>query len=221
MSLYSCLLIGIFSYLVTSLTVVRTNSSAVPDDLIERYRLVVPVHTTYIVDFISDATGIQLLGEINLEVRFIGEVAVSVQMDSLVAVAIIHGDEVMAENTSACRSVFQRNADVIVVLDCGECVLCFGVTEEPVVIALDQNNLTVQAIDDVQCFIIFCFPDHVAEDINEISSVDLRIPSSDQFCIHHIDRHKWAVVKADDIFVSEVEIAGKVYFTQWIIFFLV
>ena len=64
---------------------------------------------------ISDALVIQLFGEINLKVGLIGEVAVAVQVDSLIAVSVVHRDEVMAEHTSPCCSVFQRDADVIVV----------------------------------------------------------------------------------------------------------
>ena len=190
------------------------------ENLIQRHRLVVPVHTSDVVYLVPDALVIQLFGEINLKVCLIGEVAVAVQVDSLIAVSVVHRDEVMAEYASSCRAIFQRDADIIIVLNCGECILCFGVTEESIVIALDQNDLTIQAIDDVQCIIVFCFPDHVPEDIDKIASVNLRVPSADQLGIHLLDRCKWSFIKADDIFMSEVEIAGKVYLAQWIIFFL-
>ena len=190
------------------------------ENLIQRHRLVVPVHTSDVVYLVPDALLIQLFGEINFKVRFIGEVAVAVQVDSLIAVSVVHRDEVMAEYASSCRAIFQRNADVIVVFDCGERILCFGVTEESIMITLDKNDLTVQTIDNIQCFIIFRFPDHVTEDIDKIASVNLRVPSADQLGIHLLDRCKWAVVKADNILVSEVEITGKVYLAQWIIFFL-
>ena len=191
------------------------------ENLIQRHRLVVPVHTSDVVYLVPDALVIQLFGEINLKVCLIGEVAVAVQVDSLIAVSVVHRDEVMAEHTSSCRAIFQRDADNIVVLNCGECILCFGVTEESIVISLDQNDLTIQAIDDVQCIIVFCFPDHITEDIDKIASVNLRVPSADQLGIHLLDRCKWSFIKADDILVSEVEITGEVYLAQWIIFFLV
>ena len=191
------------------------------ENLIQRHRLVVPVHTSDVVYLVPDALVIQLFGEINLKVCLIGEVTVAVQVDSLVTVSVIHRDEVMAEHTSPCRSVFQRDADVIVVLDCRQCILCLGIAQKSVVIAFDHNDLTVQTLDDVQCIIVFCFPDHVPEDIDKIASVNLRVPSADQLGIHLLDRCKRSVIKADDIFMSEVEIAGKVYLAQWIIFFLV
>ena len=190
------------------------------ENLIQRHRLVVPVHTSDVVYLVPDALLIQLFGEINFKVRFIGEVAVAVQVDSLIAVSVVHRDEVMAEYASSCRAIFQRDADIIIVLNCGECILCFGVTEEPIVIALDQNDLTVQTFDDVQCIIVFCFPDHVPEDIYEVATVHFRVPSADKLCIHLFHRLKRTVIKADDILMSEVEIAGEIYLAQWIIFFL-
>ena len=85
------------------------------ENLIQRHRLVVPVHTSDVVYLVPDALVIQLFGEINLKVGLIGEVAVAVQVDSLVSVSVVHWDEVMAEYASPCCSVFQRDADVIVV----------------------------------------------------------------------------------------------------------
>ena len=184
------------------------------ENLIQRHRLVVPVHTSDVVYLVPDALLIQLFGEINFKVRFIGEVAVAVQVDSLIAVSVVHRDEVMAEYASSCRAIFQRDADIIIVLNCGECILCFGVTEEPIVIALDQNDLTVQTFDDVQCIIVFCFPDHVPEDIYEVATVHFRVPSADKLCIHLFHRLKRTVIKADDILMSEVEIACEIYLAQ-------
>ena len=85
------------------------------ENLIQRHRLVVPVHTSDVVYLVPDALVIQLFGEINLKVGLIGEVTVTVQVDSLVAVSVIHRDEVMTEYTSPCCSIFQHYADVIVV----------------------------------------------------------------------------------------------------------
>ena len=87
-------------------------------------------------------------------------------------------------------------------------------------IAFDQNDLTVQTFDDVQCIIVFCFPDHVPEDVYEVATVHFRVPSADKLCIHLFHRLKRTVIKADDILMSEVEIACKIYLAQWIIFFL-
>ena len=184
------------------------------ENLIQRHRLVVPVHTSDVVYLVPDALVIQLFGEINLKVGLIGEVAVAVQVDSLIAVSVVHRDEVMAEYASSCRAIFQRDADIIIVLNCGECILCFGVTEESIVIAFDQNDLTVQTLDNVQCIIVFCFPDHVPEDIYEVATVHFRVPSADQLGIHLIDRCKWSFIKAYDILVSKVEIAGEIYLAQ-------
>ena len=210
----------VVSCLVASCSVVRADRSSMTENLIQRHRLVVPVHTSDVVYLVPDALGIQLLSEINLEVRLIGEVAVTVKMNPLVSVSVVHRDEVMAEYASSCCAIFQRDADIIIVLNCGEYILCFGVTEESIVISLDQNDLTVQTIDNIQCFIIFSFPDHVTEDIDKIASVNLRVPSADKLCIHLIDRRKRSVIKADDILMPEVEIACKIYLAQWIIFFL-
>ena len=133
-------------------------------------------------------------------------------MNCRIKVSVVHRDEVMTEHTSPCCSVFQRDADVIVVLDCRQTVFSLGIAEETVVVTTNQDDLTVQIFNQILCGTVFRFPDHITEDIYKISPVNLCVPSPDEFRIHFVYRFKRSVIKADDIFMSEVQIACKINF---------
>ena len=86
------------------------------DNLIKCHRLIIPVHTANIVDLILTADPIEAFCEINLEVRFVGEVRVCVQVDGLITVAVIHGDEVVRKDDSFFSAVFKSDAGIVIVL---------------------------------------------------------------------------------------------------------
>jgi len=85
------------------------------DNLIKCHRLIIPVHASNIVDLILAANQIESFCEINLKVCLIGEVRVCMQVDGLVTVAVIHGDEVVRKDDSLFCAVFKCDADIIIV----------------------------------------------------------------------------------------------------------
>ena len=117
-------------------------------------------------------------------------------------------------------SILQGHTDVIIVLDPGEGRLCFGIVEEAVVIAFDQDDLTIKAFNETCSIIVSRFPNHVPKDINQVAFSDLVIPSADQLRIHFLYGFKRAVIRGKDIFMSEMQITREEYLTHLFPFFL-
>ena len=110
-----------------SFTVVGTDRPALCENLVQSHRLEIPVHTTHIVNLISASDAVQIRGVVYLEVRFIREVGVCVKVDCLMAMAVVHGDEVMGKNDSFLRAVFQGHTDIVIVLYARQCFLGFRI----------------------------------------------------------------------------------------------
>ena len=129
---------------------------------------------------------------------------VAVQVDCLMAMPIVHGDEFVRENASPLGSVFKRYADVITVFNSGKSVLCLCIVEEAVMVSFDKDDLTVQTLDELLGLTVSAFPNHVAKDIDEIAFTDFGIPPPDEFFVHFFNSLERSVVKADCVFVTEV-----------------
>ena len=110
-----------------SFTVVGADRPALCENLVQSHRLKIPVHTTHIVNLISASNAVQIRGVVYLEVRFIREVGVCVKMDCLMAMAVVHGDEVMGKNDSFLRAVFQGHTGMVIVLYARQCFLGFRI----------------------------------------------------------------------------------------------
>ena len=130
------------------------------------------------------------------------------------AMPIVHRDEIVRENATAFGSVFKSYADVISVFDSGKSVLCFCVVEEAVMVAFDKDNLSVESSDELLGLTVSAFPNHVAEDIDEISFTDFGIPPPDKFFVHFFYSLERSVVETDCVFVTKVEVTCKEYFSH-------
>ena len=65
------------------------------------------------------------------------------EMDCLVSMSVVHRGEIMGEDNSFLRSVFQAYANIVVILD--SCKRCLGlcIVQEAIMISFNENDLTV------------------------------------------------------------------------------
>ena len=131
-------------------------SPSLCENLVQSHRLEIPVHTTHIVNLISASNAVQIRGVVYLEVRFIREVGVCVKMDCLMAMAVVHGDEVMGKNDSFLRAVFQGHTDIVIVLQTCQSFLGFGVVKETVMVSLDEDDLTIETFNEALLALKIC-----------------------------------------------------------------
>ena len=82
------------------------------DDLVQCYRLVVPVHTADIIDLILATHSIQLLSKVNLKVCFIREVRMRMKMDRIVAMTDVHWNEVMRYSNTVYEQYVQNIMEI-------------------------------------------------------------------------------------------------------------
>jgi len=104
------------------------------NNLVQGYRLVIPIHTTYIVDFIPASDAIKTLRKINLKICFICKMGVGMEMDCLVSMSVVHRGEIMGEDNSFLRAVFQAHANIVVIFDSRKRCLGFCIVQKAVMI---------------------------------------------------------------------------------------
>ena len=136
------------------------------------------------------------------------------EVDGLISMTIVHRHKVVTENAPAHGAILQRYADIIIILDTRQRILCLCVMEESVMVAFDQYNLTIQAFDEIVGIAVPGFPNKVAKDIYKVTLADFCVPSTDEFCIHFFNGSKRTMVKANHIFVSEMQVACKKHLSQ-------
>ena len=72
-----------------------------------------------------------------------------------------------------------------------------------VVIALDEDFLTVELFENFDCFCCLT-PEHITEDINDVARTNYRVPSVNQRPVVFCDGLERAVVKCETVGVPEV-----------------
>ena len=61
-------------------------------DLIQGYRLVVPIHAAHIVDLIAASHGIELFNDVHFKICLVRHMGVGMQVDCLIAMSNVHGN---------------------------------------------------------------------------------------------------------------------------------
>lgn len=78
--------------------------------------------------------------------------------------------------------------------------------QEPIMIALDQDDLTVQAFNQRRSIVVAGLPDHITQHIHKITLVDLVVLSADQLRIHFLDRCKWPSIECEYILMTKMQV---------------
>ena len=76
-------------------------------------------------------------------------------------------------------------------------------------VSLNENNLTIKALNAFWYIIVSCLPNHIAEDIYKATFVNLVIPSADAFGSHFFDCFEWATIELEDVLISKAQVTRK------------
>lgn len=183
-------------------------------NLIKCYRLIVPIHTAHVIDFVTESSLVQFLRYRELKFSFIGEMRMPMKVNRLMPMPIIQRDEVVTENAAAYCPIFHCDVDVAIVFNIDKCRLCLGVMKEAVMISFDKNNLPIETFNQNVGVAVSRFPNHIAKDIYHVVLADLRIPPAYKLSIHFFNRCERSVIKVDYILVTKVKVTRKKHFTQ-------
>src|SRR3990172_451729 len=111
--------------------------------------------------------------------------------------------------------------DLFVRDDLGEAVVVRPLLlHEPIVIAMDQMDLTVQAPDVVHHLLRTTDEGKVSDMVDRVARLDLPVPVLDQGVIHLLDRLERPLAVLDDVGMTEVVVRGKIKVAQFILWAL-
>lgn len=131
------------------------------------------------------------------------------QMDCLIAMPIIHRYEIMTEDTSSLRTVFQCHTYIIIIFNPCQSIFCFRIMQKTIMISLNKDNLAIQTFNQLRCFVTTRFSYHVPKHINQIPFSYFCIPSANHLCIHFFYGRKWTSIKLNYLLMSKMIIACK------------